>query len=410
VVETICPRDRVSTDQTQKSSSESRPFNPRNPQQPSATGPAKDHRAKRKLLMRIFSSIRSALFAFVVLAMSASAFPQIGISISLAPPELLTYEQPLCPGDGYLWTPGYWAYADTDTGYYWVPGAWVMAPEPGFLWTPGYWGWGGNGYAFNEGYWGPHVGFYGGISYGFGYFGEGFQGGRWQGGQFFYNRSVSNVNVTNIHNVYNTTVTNDTMVNRVSYNGGAGGINRRPTTEEESFSHERHIPAVAAQNEHVQAARANPEQRASAIHGGSTAAMSRPEAARTENAHPEDVRPENAQAEGAATRPVVHPNDLPARQPYAAPNTGNAARDQKLQQQHTQLIAKQDQERQQLQQKQDQEHQRQATQKTNDAGKQRLEQQHQQQTQKLQQKHTQQEQKMQGKNQPAAPKHAATLK
>ena len=55
--------------------------------------------------MRIFSSIRSALFVFVVLAMSASAFAQIGISISLAPPELPTYEQPLCPGDGYLWTP-----------------------------------------------------------------------------------------------------------------------------------------------------------------------------------------------------------------------------------------------------------------------------------------------------------------
>ena len=82
--------------------------------------------------MRIFSSIRSSLFAFVVLAMSASAFAQIGISISVAPPELLTYEQPVCPGDGYLWTPGYWAYADADTGYYWVPGHGSWLPNQVF--------------------------------------------------------------------------------------------------------------------------------------------------------------------------------------------------------------------------------------------------------------------------------------
>ena len=53
-----------------------------------------------------------SLFALVLLAMSAASFAQIGISISFAPPELPVYEQPLCPGDGYLWTPGYWAYAN----------------------------------------------------------------------------------------------------------------------------------------------------------------------------------------------------------------------------------------------------------------------------------------------------------
>jgi YXWGXW repeat-containing protein len=379
-------------------------FDPRNPQPQSLTGDAKDHRAKGNS-MRIFSSIRSSLFVLVLLALSAAAFGQIGISISLAPPELLTYDQPLCPGDGYLWTPGYWAYGDADAGYYWVPGAWVMAPEPGFLWTPGYWGWGGNGYAFNEGYWGLHVGFYGGISYGFGYFGNGYEGGRWQDGHFFYNRSVNNVNITNIHNVYNETVIHNNTETRISYNGGTGGIDRRPTAQEQSFSQERHIPPVAAQNEHVQAARANPQQRASVIHG-SPAAAARPENARPENARPEDARPESGHPETTAARPVVHPNDLPARQPFAAPNTGNAGRDQKLQQQHTQMIAKQDQERQQLQQKQDQDHQRQTSQNADDAGKQRLEQQHQQQTQKLQQKHTQQEQKLQGKAQPANAKHA----
>jgi len=353
--------------------------------------------------MRFISSIRSLLFALVVLAMSAASFAQIGISISVAPPALPVYEQPPLPAQGYIWTPGYWAYSQGD--YYWVPGTWVMAPQVGFLWTPGYWGWGNGGYAFNEGYWGPHVGFYGGINYGYGYTGQGYQGGRWDNGQFAYNRAVNNVNVTNIHNVYNETITHNT-VNRVSYNGGSGGIERRPTAREEGFSREKHVPPVAVQHEHAQAARSNPEQRASVIHGHPAAAAARPEAARPENTRTETARPENARPESARTeaaRPVVHPKDLPARQPFTA-NSGNAARDQKVQQQHTQLIAKQDQQRQQLQQKQDQQHQRQASQNANEAGKQKLEQQHQQQTQKLQQKHTQQEQKVQGKAQPPAPK------
>src|ERR1700760_536369 len=46
------------------------------------------------------------------------------IQASEAPLPLPEYEQPVCPGDGYLWTPGYWRwYAG---GYYWVPGTWVQ--------------------------------------------------------------------------------------------------------------------------------------------------------------------------------------------------------------------------------------------------------------------------------------------
>ncbi|MGC2540970.1 MAG: YXWGXW repeat-containing protein, partial [Candidatus Sulfotelmatobacter sp.] len=47
------------------------------------------------------------------------------------PPPLPEYSQPDCPGDGYLWTPGYWSYAPQ--GYYWVPGAWARPPEVGYL-------------------------------------------------------------------------------------------------------------------------------------------------------------------------------------------------------------------------------------------------------------------------------------
>src|ERR1700687_779294 len=171
----------------------------------------------------ILRSLRFMSFALLLLAMSALGFAQISISINIAPRELPVYEQPAIPGDGYLWVPGYWAYSDDADGYFWVPGTWVMPPQAGLLWTPGYWGWGDRGYVFNDGYWGPTVGFYGGISYGYGYFGQGYEGGRWQGNQFYYNRSVNNVGGGSIHNVYNTTVINNTTINRVSYNGGNGG-------------------------------------------------------------------------------------------------------------------------------------------------------------------------------------------
>ena len=53
----------------------------------------------------------------------------------------------------------------------------------------------------------------------------------------------------------------------MSYNGGNGGITARPTSDEQTAAQGRHIPPVAAQTEHVQAARSNPQLRASANHG-----------------------------------------------------------------------------------------------------------------------------------------------
>src|SRR6266699_854748 len=215
--------------------------------------------------------VRCSIFAFMVmlmLAMPASSAAQVsvGISVGFAPPDLPGYEQPVCPGEGYIWTPGYWAWDDEDGDYYWVPGTWVLAPEPGFLWTPGYWGWGGTAFIFHEGYWGPRVGFYGGINYGYGYFGHGYEGGRWDGGRFYYNRAVTNVNVTVIHNVYETRVTN-VNVTRVSYNGPNGGINERPRPDEEAAARQRHLPPVPVQHQHIQAARTNRELHASENRG-----------------------------------------------------------------------------------------------------------------------------------------------
>ena len=207
--------------------------------------------------------IRLLLLTVLILAIPAALYAQFSISVAFAPPALPVYEQPVAPADGYLWTPGYWAYADQ--GYFWVPGTWVLAPEPGLLWTPGYWGWRGDAYAWNGGYWGPHVGFYGGVNYGYGYGGQGYQGGYWNNGAFNYNRSVNNVNVTNIHNTYNTTVINN--ANNVSYNGGTGGIAARPTATDETAARESHRQPTALQTEHVHAASTNHELLASVNQG-----------------------------------------------------------------------------------------------------------------------------------------------
>jgi hypothetical protein len=358
--------------------------------------------------MRILYFIASLLLTLGILALPAASSAQVrvGVAITIAPPELPVYDQPICPGDGYIWTPGYWAWGDDD--YYWVPGTWVLAPEVGFLWTPGYWGWGDGGYIFYDGYWGPVIGFYGGINYGFGYFGHGYEGGRWDNGHFFYNRAVTNVNVTVVHNVYETRVVSNTTT-RVSYNGGNGGISERPTSQEQAAARERHIPPVAAQTQHIQAARANPELRASSNHGKPrVAATARPgelkgggvvAAREGGTVHQPAARPEN---NAARANPAVHPNDIPRGDRPAAPNTGNPKTDQKYQQQQEKLQAKQDQERQKLQQKQDQEHQKLDQQKANDARKQQTEQKHQMQTQQLQQRHTQQQQQLQQKQQPHA--------
>jgi hypothetical protein len=215
------------------------------------------------------------ILSLVVLSFSVASFGQIaiGISVHIGPPTLPVYAQPICPGPGYMWTPGYWAWND-DAGYYWVPGTWVVAPV-GLLWTPGYWGWAGGAYLWHAGYWGPHIGFYGGINYGFGYGGVGFAGGEWRGGAFFYNRSVTNVSVTNVTNVYTKTVV--VNENHVAFNGGAGGVVARPTAAEEAYAHERHTPALASQTEHEHLASQNRQNFASENHGRpAVAATARP--------------------------------------------------------------------------------------------------------------------------------------
>jgi len=148
-------------------------------------------------------------------------------TVDIPPPELPVYVQPDPPGPNYIWTPGYWAYDSFFEDYYWVPGTWVRAPEFGLVWTPGYWHWRHGRFFFSEGYWGHHIGFYGGVNYGHGYRGQG----------------------------------------TCSFNGGPDGIKDQPTREEQVAMKEKHIHVTDEQRMHLQEARKNPGLRASANHG-----------------------------------------------------------------------------------------------------------------------------------------------
>ncbi|HLX26055.1 MAG TPA: YXWGXW repeat-containing protein [Candidatus Cybelea sp.] len=203
-----------------------------------------------RITRSLYAIIATILIAAVPLAAPAQFTIGVGFTVGSAPPPMPYYAQPAAPYPNYQWTPGYWGYGSA--GYYWVPGTWVAPPSVGVYWTPGYWGASGGGYGWNAGYWGASVGFYGGINYGYGYPGTGFYGGSWNGGNFAYNTAYANVNKTVIHNTYNKTVVNKNVCNNcknVSYNGGSGGINAKPTQAQIDARKNGRAPTTSQKNQ-----------------------------------------------------------------------------------------------------------------------------------------------------------------
>jgi len=201
------------------------------------------------------------------------------------PPPLPDYDQPPAPEDGYLWTPGYWAWGPA--GYYWVPGAWVEPPYMNALWTPGYWGFYGGRYSFYPGHWGLHIGFYGGINYGFGFVGYGYEGGYWNRGHFFYNSVYNRIDSHVVRNVYSYHANVNVRVNehvnervnnvpRASFRGGSG-VQTQPRASEGAAYREPYAPRMSTQVQHEQNYAADRGQAASENHGRpATPAISRP--------------------------------------------------------------------------------------------------------------------------------------
>jgi hypothetical protein len=207
----------------------------------------------------------------------------------------------------------------------------VQAPYQGALWTPGYWGYAHNRYGFFHGYWGPHIGFYGGVNYGFGYVGTGYQGGYWNSGRFYYNRSVNNINVNVVHNVYNRTI----IVNnsqRISYNGGPGGIAVRPRPAElVALRQEPHAPPMTSQVEIARTASVNRAAFVNVNHGRpAELVVAKPiQADRDVHPAPPMVRPQAqaavpVPARPGSVQPAPRPNE-PAR-PETRPNVTPAPR------------------------------------------------------------------------------------
>jgi len=280
---------------------------------------------KEDLSMSFPTIVRKfALVAALLFAAPMASFAQFAIVISVhtPPPPLVVYAQPPLPAEGYIWTPGYWAYSD-DAGYYWVPGVWVQPPTVGVLWTPAWWGFEGGAYGFHAGYWGPHIGYYGGINYGFGYFGVGFGGGRWDGGRFAYNSAVANFGGVHVTNVYvDRTVFHTTVINHASFNG-PGGYNARPRPEELQYAHEQHIQATPAQQQHFETAHNTPAQRFSANGGHPTVTAARtPEAFHQQAAHLPATANRGA-APGAANRGPERGPEPGAQNRGAAPGETN---------------------------------------------------------------------------------------
>jgi hypothetical protein len=286
--------------------------------------------------------IKILIAIVAMLIVSATTYAQVSaeVTASIAPPPLVVYSQPPCPEDGYIWTPGYWAY-DAIDGYYWVPGVWVSPPESDYYWTPCYWGFNNGIYGFYAGYWGPSIGFYGGVDYGYGYGGFGYDGGRWEGGHFRYNTAVTNVNRGQVHNTYvDRSVANTRqMRTRTSFNG-PGGITRGPRPEERAAMNQPHTSFTHEQEAHQQSASKNRNQLASVNHGRPAvasmnkvggkpfngqvhSAVARSHAAST-GSHPHTTRvaPQHASTPHAQTHMQSHPQQHmthPQTQMRAAP-------------------------------------------------------------------------------------------
>jgi hypothetical protein len=257
------------------------------------------------------TKLRSLIFAGFLALPFATSFAQVEFSVGWAPPPLPVYEQPACPVAGYIWTPGYWGWDNYYYDYYWVPGVWVAPPRVGLLWTPGWWGWRGGAYVFNQGYWGPTVGFYGGINYGYGYTGNGYWGGRWSGNTFQYNTAVTRVNKTGINNTYvNNSFAKNVNANRTSFNGGNNGIKAEPNADQRNaMANANKLGPTSQQLNRQQAASKDQNLRASANKG-----KPNPEAIRSFNKTEGAGQGKGAQEVGAAGGAGNKPGNLSERQ------------------------------------------------------------------------------------------------
>lgn len=89
--------------------------------------------------------------ALVAATLAVPAFGQIHVYIGSAPPPIRYERRPPPPGEGFVWTDGYWGTQDGE--YVWVPGRWQQAPYAGAYWSHPHYDHYNQGWRMHEGHW-----------------------------------------------------------------------------------------------------------------------------------------------------------------------------------------------------------------------------------------------------------------
>lgn len=89
--------------------------------------------------------------AVAVAAITAPAVAQIGIYIGRTPPPLRRESRGPMPGQGYVWTDGYWGVHNGR--YVWVNGRWQRPPYEGAYYSHPHYDHYQQGWQMHEGHW-----------------------------------------------------------------------------------------------------------------------------------------------------------------------------------------------------------------------------------------------------------------
>ena len=107
--------------------------------------------------MRTPGTLRRLMLAPLIAAAftAGTAFAQINVSISLAPPAPQYELVPTIPM-GYVWAPGYWAW--TGDRHIWIRGRQIVE-RPGYRWDPDRWDQRDGHYIRSVGHWAQDPGY-----------------------------------------------------------------------------------------------------------------------------------------------------------------------------------------------------------------------------------------------------------
>jgi hypothetical protein len=79
--------------------------------------------------------LRVLAFGAAVASLTVPAFAQVYVNV--APPAPISEAQPVSPGSGYTWVPGFYRWDGSQ--YVWTHGHWMRPPQSGQVWVPGHW-------------------------------------------------------------------------------------------------------------------------------------------------------------------------------------------------------------------------------------------------------------------------------